>query len=380
MANNKAKPNDFYKLKKNIIMKVILIMICSIMIGLFILVFLIDGIFQDSFANSVIGFLTSIGVDWDDAQFIYFKVFMARKTMWLLLGLLIIIAIAFYFVLSRFTKYFDDISKGVDSLVDENYSTIRLSEELDFMEDKLNEVNHKLKRRATEAKEAEEKKNDLVVYLAHDIKTPLTSIIGYLNLIEESPDLSVENRAKYVNITLEKAYRLEELINEFFEITRYSLQSIELDKTTIDLNLMLNQILDEFFPQFEEKNLSLVKSVPDNIKFQGDSQKVARVFNNIIKNAVIYSHNGKEITVSALQNDGQIEVNIKNSGEDIPTERLDAIFEKFYRLDKSRTSNKGGSGLGLAIAKEIVEAHDGKISAKCVDGETTFTVVLPNAS
>lgn len=359
------------------LIKVVTVILISVAIGILFLVFFVDGVFQKSFADFMIGLFTFLGLSHDDANFLYFRVFMNQKDMWLLIGLLIIMAVAFYISLSRFTKYFTEISDGVDKLTEDDEETIKLSDELDFMEDKLNEVKYNLKKKDRDAKDAEQRKNDLVVYLAHDIKTPLTSVIGYLNLLNESPNLSLEDRAKYTNITMEKAYRLEELINEFFDITRFNLQSIVLDKTDIDIDLMLRQVADEFYPSFEAKGLSVSVAVEDALTIKGDSQKLARVINNIIRNAISYSNEGGEILINAKDADTHIIIRITNTGETIPEDKLEAIFEKFYRLDKSRSTHKGGSGLGLAIAKEIVASHGGEISVTSRDSKTTFTIFLP---
>lgn len=378
MNNYSTDTNSFSKLKRNIMLRVIFIVLGSVAVGLVFLFVFVDGIFQDTFADFMVGFFQLLGFDRDDANFLYFNIFMDKKTAWLLIGFFMILPIAFYIALLKLIKYFDEVTKGVDELAKEKSEPIQLSPELDFMEEKLNEVNDKLRQRELNAKEAEQRKNDLVVYLAHDIKTPLTSIIGYLNLLKESPDLSIENRAKYTDITLEKAYRLEELINEFFDITRFNLQSIVLDKTKVNIGLMLMQITDEFYPSFEEKNLKTNLNIKDDLIINGDSQKLGRVFSNIIKNAISYSRNDGDILIKAFKENERIILEISNTGDPIPQDKLDAIFEKFYRLDKSRATDKGGSGLGLAIAKEIVIAHGGLISANSSEELTTFIINLPN--
>jgi two-component system sensor histidine kinase VanS len=162
--------------------------------------------------------------------------------------ILIFLVILLRFSISWFTKYFDEVIAGVDKLAEESEDEIILSPELDFMEIKLDHIKNNLEKRKKAALDAEQRKNDLVVYLAHDIKTPLTSVIGYLSLLDEAPDMPPEQKAKYVGITLEKAYRLEQLINEFFEITRFNLQTIVLNKEKINLLFMLQQIADEFYP------------------------------------------------------------------------------------------------------------------------------------
>ena len=226
------------------------------------------------------------------------------------------------------------------------------------------------------------RKNELVAYLAHDLKTPLTSVIGYISLLKETPDMPVEQRAKYTNIALEKAFRLESLINEFFDITRYNLQEIVLEEETFDLGFLLMQMADEFYPVLEQHGKSISIHADEDLPIAADSAKLARVFNNILKNAVAYSYDNTEIEIYAEKRENTIHVSISNFGKTIPKQKLDMIFEKFYRLDDARSTNTGGAGLGLAIAKEIVVAHGGTISVTSEKQITTFTVELPtqNAS
>lgn len=223
-----------------------------------------------------------------------------------------------------------------------------------------------------------QRKSDLITYLAHDLKTPLASVIAYLNLLEETPALAPDERAKYVGIALDKAYRLEQLIGELFEIIRFNLQTITLNQERINLKFMLEQLADEFYPIMLAQGKRICVSCEEGLALQGDSDKLARVFNNILKNATAYSHENTTITVSAHQNQDGTEIRFENHGDPIPKHKQDAIFEKFYRLDASRATKTGGAGLGLAIAKEIVEAHGGSISVSSNATTTVFTVAIPS--
>jgi len=220
-------------------------------------------------------------------------------------------------------------------------------------------------------------KNDLIAYLAHDLKTPLTSVIGYLSLLEEAPELPTEQRIKYVHITREKALRLESLINELFDITRYNLHEIVLDKTEANVSYLLEQMADEFYPLLSAHGNRVELSVEEPLTAQLDTDKIARVFNNILKNAIGYSDPGTAIQIVARKEGKNITVAFIDQGKTIPEQKLKTIFEKFYRLDESRATNTGGAGLGLAIAKQIVTAHGGTIQAESRDHVTTFTVELP---
>ena len=237
-------------------------------------------------------------------------------------------------------------------------------------------VKQALHQRAMEAEVAEQRKNDLVMYLAHDIRTPLTSVIGYLSLLDEAGDMPPQQRQKYIHITLDKAHRLEKLVNEFFEITRYNLQQIDLKKEKIDLYYMLVQMIDEFYPILSARGNTAVLHASEDLTVTGDPVKLARVLNNVLKNAAAYSTMGTEIAISAEERGDRVVIEIANQGPDIPESQLNAIFDKFYRLDDSRTSGTGGAGLGLAIAKEIVALHGGTISARSGRGTTVFTIAL----
>lgn len=226
-------------------------------------------------------------------------------------------------------------------------------------------------------REAESKKDELVMYLAHDIRTPLTSVIGYLSLLDEAPDMPVEQKAKYVGIALEKSIRLEKLINEFFEITRYNTQQIQLTKTSVDLYYMLVQLIDEFYPTLSYKGNSAVLNANEDLTVYADSEKLARVFNNMLKNAIAYSYANTEILIYAYKEQNKIKIRFENQGDTIPQDKLSKIFEKFNRLDSARESNSGGAGLGLSIANEIIRLHGGEILTQSENNRITFTISLP---
>lgn len=241
----------------------------------------------------------------------------------------------------------------------------------------ISQIKTKMERTAQIMKEEEARKNDMITYLAHDLKTPLTSVIGYLNLLDEARDMPAPQREKYTSIVFEKSLLLERLIQEFFDITRYNLNQIILEKETLDLSYMLVQMADEFYPMLQKWKNTIELDVGEGITVYGDTMKLARVFQNILKNAVAYSYPETAIKVHVETDDKEVKVSIENAGKTIPKEKLPILFEKFYRADESRSGNTGGAGLGLAIAKEIVLLHNGSISAESVAEKTTFLVSLP---
>lgn len=296
--------------------------------------------------------------------------------------LIIVYIITLFIILYRYwgitIGYIEEIVDASEKLVLSNEDTIRLSPVLHQIELRMNQIKQTALINERTARDELQRKNDLIVYLAHDIKTPLTSVIGYLSLLDEAPDMPLEQKVKYVGITLDKAYRLDELIDEFFEITRFNLHHIEVNKSRINLALMLRQMADEFYPMLAPNNKTAVVYAKDDLVVWGDADKLSRVFNNILKNAIAYSYNNAAICISAFCQDSSVVITFANQGAPIPAEKLDRIFEKFFRLDAARSSHTGGAGLGLAIAKEIVEAHGGSISAVSTAEETVFTVILPN--
>ena len=277
-------------------------------------------------------------------------------------------------------QYLIDVLTGVESIYKEQGEMIELSPYLRDAEMHLNKVKSAVERNARAAKEAEQRKNDLIVYLAHDLKTPLTSVIGYLTLLRDEQQISEELREKYLSITLEKAERLEDLINEFFEITRFNLSNLTLEKSRVNLTRMLEQLTFEFQPMLDEKHLTCRLDAPKDVMIVCDAGKLQRVFDNLLRNAVNYSYEDEEIVFSvnyAKDQKGMLCITCTNRGVTIPPEKLSRIFEQFYRLDTARTTKSGGAGLGLAIAKEIVELHGGTITAYSAEEVIRFEIQLP---
>lgn len=254
---------------------------------------------------------------------------------------------------------------------------IALPDAVKAIQDEFNLLREQSNRNAAAAKEAEQRKNDLIVYLAHDLKTPLTSIIGYMTLLRDEPQLSPEMRAKYTGIAVKKAERLEELINEFFEITRFNLTHMELEYETINLSRMLEQITFEFQPILAEKHLQWDLHMTPNIELVCDPEKLERVIDNLIRNAISYSYPDTTIFVSLETEKTEAILKFCNHGKTISAEKLSRIFDQFFRADAARASSTGGAGLGLAIAKQIVELHGGFIRAESADENIRFTVNLP---
>lgn len=371
---DKQRRSDYQQLQIKIFIKTAVMMLIA---GL-IVFFVYRIFFQGRFANVVVGFLENfVYGDYEAALDAYQQIF--RNNM----GLLLVITIALVFLmvlrvyLSSFTRYFNEINRGIDALIEENAGDISLSPELAATEKKINNIKHTLEQRKLAAEAAEQRKNDLVVYLAHDLKTPLTSVIGYLTLLRDENQISEELREKYLSISLEKAERLEDLINEFFEITRFNLSGITLEYSRVNFTRLLEQLVYEFQPMLSEKNLKCVLQIAPDTMIRCDVDKMQRVLDNLLRNAVNYSFEDTEIYITAVQKEHKISIRFRNRGNTISKEKLERIFEQFYRLDTARSSRSGGAGLGLAIAKEIITLHGGTITAKSEDEIIDFEVTIP---
>lgn len=306
-------------------------------------------------------------VQWADANR-YFVLFT-----YLMIGIFVIIL---YYWKKTFS-FFQEVVDATEQFYQEDTALIELSEPLKEVENRMNQTKVNILKNERIAKEAEQRKNDLVTYLAHDLKTPITSVIGYLTLLRDEPQISDGLRAKYTDIALDKAERLEELINEFFEITRFNLSKLTLEVERINLSRMLEQIASEFYPILAEKELEWHMDIAPNIEILCDSNKLERVFDNLIRNAVHYSYVKTDIFLSLGQRDDMVEILVRNRGKTIPPEKLERVFEQFFRLDSARSSKTGGTGLGLAISKEIVELHGGNIKVESADESISFIVELP---
>lgn len=306
-------------------------------------------------------------VQWaDSSRFFIFSTY-------IMIGGLIIVL---YYWKQTFS-FLQEIIHATEQFYQEDTALIELPEPLKEVENRMNQTKVNILNNERIAREAEQRKNDLITYLAHDLKTPITSVIGYLTLLQDEPQISDELRAKYTGIALNKAERLEDLINEFFDITRFNLSKLTLEVERINLSRMLEQIVSEFYPILAEKELEWHTEIAPDIEILCDSDKLERVFDNLIRNAVNYSYVKTDIFLSMKQNDNMVEIIVQNKGKMIPPEKLERIFEQFFRLDKARSSKTGGTGLGLAISKEIVELHGGSIKAESKDESISFVVELP---
>lgn len=295
------------------------------------------------------------------------------------------------FALSWLTRCFGSLFDAMEALFSKRSDGPELPRELAPTARALADLRRARDDAEQAALAAERRKNELVAYLAHDIRTPLTSIVGYLTLLAEAPDMPETQRARYAQVALDRSYRLEAMMEEFFEITRYNLSSIPIERQRFDAALLCRQVADEFYPSAQARSIDIEVRAEEPLECFADAEKVSRVLNNLLKNAVAYADGESTVVVSARREealasdaDGNgdaksaaLVVEVENQGREISPEHLQAIFEKFYREDGARSTQDGGAGLGLAIAREIARAHGGELTARSVEGRTTFTLRIP---
>ncbi len=332
-------------------------------------------------ALAFLGLLVCSSINWFAGSLLYRLLTWVRDIVVLVGGLAVLagwVAISYFFI-ARPERRVDALTAAAAKLARPDDTPITLPRGLEEAEVQLNLAREQALRDAQAAREAEQRKNDLVVYLAHDLKTPLTSVIGYLTLLRDEPDLSPEARARYTGVALDKAERLEDLINECFDITRFNLSHLELELQRVDLTRMLQQLVSEFAPMLREKGLSCRLALPEKLDYRCDPDKMARVFDNLLRNACHYSYPDSAVDIAVREEPGWLVLTFENAGRTIPPEKLERIFQQFFRLDESRASRTGGAGLGLAIARQIVEAHGGAIRAESQNDRIRFTIFLPQA-
>lgn len=293
----------------------------------------------------------------------------------------VVFIIAFLLFTRNKMLYFEEITNSLKEISQGNLShrvEIRGYDELSSLASNINNMTKDLESTIQEERRAEETKNQLITNVSHDLRTPLTSIMGYLGLIKEKKYDGEEQLTEFVNIAFNKSEKLKVLIEDLFEYTKVSNKVIRLNKKDIVINELLEQLIEEFIPVVEENSLEISKQIP-NEKFilNLDTDKTVRVFDNLLMNAIKYSTKPGTITVSLYKQENNIIIEIQNKGEHIPKEELPYLFERFYRMDKSRNSESGGTGLGLAISKNIVELQGGKIWAECEEDNIAFKVSFP---
>ena len=304
-----------------------------------------------------------------------------------------IVFVEIFFKLIDFTiEYIRKLRRSIQQVTSGNYGVqceVEYDDELGSLAANINVLSktllakekesEKLKEKERAAldieRNAERQKNELITNVAHDLRTPLTTIVGYLELIKDDTALSKEDVHKYSGIAYEKSIRLQEMMDDLFEFTKLDNADIKLNKSMFNLSGLIMQMTDEFYPSFKDCNITPIVDLPEeNIYVQGDGQLLARVFDNLISNALKYGYHNTDLKIEVSGDEKYATVKVINHGDTIAPEDIPLLFNKFYRTDSSRNSKTGGTGLGLAITKNIVDLHHGDISVTSDDQITTFIV------
>ena len=285
----------------------------------------------------------------------------------LLVGLGIAIFTAILFNLqNKALKYVSGISEAVKNMSEGDLEiNLEIKDEDEFAEiaSNLNKMAEEIRKLMDKERATEKSKNELITNVAHDLRTPLTSILGYLELLESTPNIDAKVRENYIEIALIKSKRLRMLIDDLFGLTKMSHGKLSMEVGKLDIVKLLDQMLEEFYPTFSSAGLSYeLRSNVNSKIIIADGNLIARLFENLINNAVKYGAEGKKVIVEVDVEGDNVVVDVINYGHIIPEKELDMIFDRFYRVEQSRASTTGGTGLGLAIVKNIVEIHGGNIS------------------
>lgn len=299
----------------------------------------------------------------------------------------IVVAGIFFFVIYIFVLsrrrilYLVRITRAVQRIANGHFDEripVRYNDEMGELASNLNKMSEQLKTSIEDERRAERTKSELITNVSHDLRTPLTSIAGYLGLIEQDRYRDEVELRQYVHIAYEKSKRLQALIDDLFEYTRLTGGGLSLKKSELDLVEMIGQLTAQFQYEMRQAGMEIRLSFPKHkVMLQADGDKLARVLDNLLANAVNYGKDGVYIDVAVRIHGKEAIAEVINYGYPIPPQDLPHIFDRFYRVEKSRSEDTGGSGLGLAIAKQIIELHGGSIRAESDRSRTVFEIKLP---
>ncbi|MGG7143011.1 sensor histidine kinase [Clostridium nigeriense] len=334
-------------------------------------------------------YLYPVNIKGDRAYLIYYKTptpyieyeYYTDTNSFLALVFSVIVFISiFIIVTNKKMKYIDEIASGV-RIISNGDLSYRVQEkgkdEIKNLAENINTMAAEIQSRIEAERRSEKTKSELITNVSHDLRTPLTSVMGYIGLIKEGKYEDEVMMREYLNIAFNKSNQLKELIEDLFEYTKLNNQGIVLEKNKVNIVEFLSQIIEEYIPMFEENEIEVVKENVDEKQIvEIDAGKMVRVIENLFSNAIKYSYKPGKVTVATYKHDGYVNIVIKNKGDNIPKEKVERLFDRFYRVDEARNSNVKGSGLGLAISKNIVKLHDGDIWAECVGNDVSFCIKL----
>ncbi|MBX4150458.1 HAMP domain-containing protein [Paenibacillus lautus] len=275
--------------------------------------------------------------------------------------------------------YLEEIRNGLREIAKGNFDTdipVQSGSQLGEVAESINQMSRQLHQSILEERNAEKTKNDLITGVSHDLRTPLTSILGFLEVIEEDRYQDEVELRYYVNIAYEKAQSLKKLIDDLFEYTRIN-NGLPLDIREIDMAQFMRQLIEEFVPALEKAGLECKLAAEEGLVVLADGAQLVRAYENLISNAIRYGESGKRIDIAVRSDGNRVSISFTNYGDPIPERDLPFIFDRFYRVEASRSKQTGGTGLGLAITKSIVEVQGGEIRVRSDRQRTTFETRFP---
>ncbi|WP_253293686.1 cell wall metabolism sensor histidine kinase WalK [Falcatimonas sp. MSJ-15] len=298
---------------------------------------------------------------------------------YVILGI-IIFTVSLVLQMNSMINYIGMIKEGVDRIAQGDFQTeilVKGNDEFAIIAENLNKMMGEISELMDNEREVERSKNQLITNVAHDLRTPLTSIIGYMELLVNGNNIPEETRDKYLKVAYNKSLRLQKLIEDLFGFTKLNYGKIAMNIAKVDIVKLMAQLLEEFYPNFMENSLEYsLESTENQVMIEADGDLLARLFDNLINNAIKYGKDGKKVSVVIRKIDDIVHVAVINYGKVIPKEDIDKVFNKFYRVEQSRSANTGGTGLGLAIAKNIAMMHGGDIVVQSDLYGTIFDVTL----
>ena len=289
--------------------------------------------------------------------------------------------IYFLLFIKRIVKDMTYISDRIIDIADgksDEKIIIERQDEIGEIAGRINEMTEQINQLITSERDALQSNKDLIACVAHDLRTPITSVKGYLDLALDTKHYDLEQRQKYVRIAQTKANRLEYLIHDLFNYTKLTSGGITLHRSKIDLVQLVEQMMEEFYPLFQEEELECTtKYNISYLEMNMDGELIARAVQNLLSNAIKYGKDGKHVYVELECLEQEVQIRVTNYGLVIPEESIKHLFDKFYRVERSRNVKTGGTGLGLNIAQEIVHLHGGRIQVTSGASGTCFTIALP---
>ncbi|PEW73957.1 sensor histidine kinase [Bacillus cereus] len=298
-----------------------------------------------------------------------------------LIAFLTFTTIYFAFMTKTMMKRLSEINKNVKEISNGNleiHIPISKNDEIGELAANVNRMAKSLKESIENEKKSQETKNEMISNISHDLRTPVTSLIGYADLLGNQLHSNREECEQYVSILKRKSYELKNQVDDLLEYCQINYREIELHKSVVNMKAFIEQIMIDFVPQLDDADMSFCINSDRELHVEMDVALMVRMFENVISNSIMYGKDGKQILIQISKRDMNVEIEVKNFGQCIPNENLPYVFEKFYRGEKSRSSHTGGKGMGLAIARSIAELHKGDITVRSNEEETVFTIALPD--